>query len=216
MDLTILLISAFIMGCIAAIPAGPVQIEVIRRSITGHLKPSFMVILGAFLVDIFYGIIAFWGIAPFLEEKKVMALFWLAGGLILTVIGVLTVKHSLKQQEINYNTTYLKKKRWALLGGISLSVTNPVMILWWLSSLRIFRDLGLIKDFTPDIAAAFLIAGSLGLAAYLLGLSLFIHWAKKFISANRIRQMNIAFGIFLLMLAAYFIYTSAGNLLNLS
>ncbi len=215
MHFIIFIISAYLMGCIAAIPAGPVQIEVVRRSINGHLKPSLMVVLGAFFADVFYGSIAFFGIAPFLEEEKVMAFFWLAGGLILTVLGILSIKHSLKVQEISYNPDHLKRKRWAFLGGLSLSATNPIMILWWLSGVRLFQDIGLIAEFNTDIALSFLAAGSLGLASYLVLLSLFIFWAKKFISLRTLQKINFFFGVFLLLIATYFVYTSFHSLLRI-
>ena len=201
------------MGCLAAIPAGPVQIEVVRRSINGHLKSSFMVVLGAFLADVSYGSIAFFGIAPFLEEEKVMAVFWMVGGLILTTLGVLSIRHSLRNEEITYTPRHLKKKRWAFLGGLSLSAVNPMMILWWLSGVRIFRDIGLIKTFNTDIAVSFLAAGSLGLASYLVSLSIFIFWAKKFISLRTVQKINFFFGVFLIVIAIYFIYTSFHALL---
>src|SRR3990172_2560036 len=102
MHFIIFLISAYFLGCLAAIPTGPVQIEVVRRSINGHLKTSFMVVFGAFITDIFYGSIAFFGIAPFLEKEKVMAVFWLAGGLLLTVIGIVSIRQSLRNAEISY------------------------------------------------------------------------------------------------------------------
>ena len=73
----IFLFSAYMMGFLAAVPAGPVQIEVIRRSINGHMRSSFMVIAGALIADIIYGVIALFGIAPFLNDEKVMAVFWL-------------------------------------------------------------------------------------------------------------------------------------------
>jgi len=215
MHFIIFIISAYLMGCIAAIPAGPVQIEVVRRSINGHLKPSLMVVLGAFFADVFYGSIAFFGIAPFLEEEKVMAFFWLAGGLILTVLGILSIKHSLKVQEISYNPDHLKRKRWAFIGGLSLSATNPIMILWWLSGVRLFQDIGLIAEFNTDIALSFLAAGSLGLASYLVLLSLFIFWAKKFISLRTLQKINFFFGVFLLLIATYFVYTSFHSLLRI-
>ena len=208
MHFIIFLISAYIMGCLAAIPTGPVQIEVVRRSVNGHLKTSLMVVLGAFLADVSYGAIAFFGIAPYLEEKKVMAVFWLAGGLILTVLGVMSIRHSLKNEEISYTPEHLKKKRWAFLGGFSLSATNPMMILWWLTAVRIFRDIGLINDFNTDIAVSFLAAGSLGLASYLVALSIFIFWAKKFISSRILQRINFIFGVFLILIATYFLYTS--------
>ncbi|MDH4232764.1 MAG: LysE family translocator [Nitrospirota bacterium] len=215
MHFIIFLISAYLTGCLAAIPAGPVQIEVVRRSINGHLKPSLMVVLGAFFADVSYGSIAFFGIAPFLEKEKVMAFFWLAGGLILTVLGALSIKHSLKPQEISYNPAHLKRKRWAFLGGLSLSATNPIMILWWLSGVRLFQDIGLIDEFNTDIAMSFLAAGSLGLASYLVLLSLFIFWAKKFISLRALQKINFFFGVFLLLIATYFVYTSFHSLLQI-
>ncbi|MEJ2683208.1 MAG: LysE family transporter [Candidatus Sulfobium sp.] len=207
----LLLISAYFMGCLAAIPAGPVQIEVVRRSINGRLKSSLLVVLGAFLVDVFYGIIAFFGIAPFLEEKKVMAMFWLAGGIILVIMSVFVIRHRPKK-EISYADTPRKRKRWALLGGISLSIINPMMILWWLSAVRIFEDVGLIREFNADIALSFLAAASIGLASYLTGLALFLHWVKKFISAAKLRRVNQVFGVFLLLIGLYFLFTSVHTL----
>lgn len=214
MHFIIFLISAYLMGFVAAIPTGPVQIEVVRRSINGHLKPSLMVVLGAFIADVFYGSIAFFGIAPFLENERVMVVFWLAGGLILTVLGVLSIRHSLKDQEIIYTPDHLRRKRWAFLGGLSLSAANPMMILWWLSGVRIFKDIGLIHDFKADIAVSFLAAGSLGLASYLVALSIFIFWAKKFISLHTVQRINFFFGVFLILIATYFIYTSFKSLLH--
>jgi threonine/homoserine/homoserine lactone efflux protein len=216
MNWTIFLISAYLLGFLAAIPTGPVQIEVVRRSINGFLKPSLMVVFGAFISDVFYGSIAFFGIAPFLEEEKVMAAFWLAGGLILTVLGIISIRHSLRDEEINYNPDHLKRKRWAFLGGLSLSATNPMMILWWLTGVKIFKDLGLITSFTSEIAVSFLAAGSLGLASYLAGLSMFIFWAKKFISQRTLRRINLFFGSFLVLIAMYFIFTSFRVILRIS
>ena len=215
MHYTLFLISAFLLGIIAAMPAGPVQIEVIRRAVNGNLKASFMVIFGAFFIDLLYGVIAFFGIAPFLRHEKVMALFWLIGGLILGLLGILSLLHGSKDPGTVKPPAHLKRKRWALLSGMTLSATNPVMVLWWLSGARIFRDAGLITEFNTDTALSFLAAGSLGLASYLSGLSLFIYWAKKFISGRTLRRINISFGILLILTALYFLYTSCHSLLHI-
>lgn len=208
MEYLLFIISAFLLGFIAAIPVGPIQIEVMRRSINGHLKSSLMVILGAFLSDIIYGAIAFFGIAPFIRERMVMAVFWLGGGLIMGFLGVLAIRNSLRPGEFDHNSKHLKKKRWAFLGGLSLSGTNPMMILWWLLGERLFREVGLIHDFNAEVAVTFLIAGGLGLASYLSTLSFFLYWAKRFISESKIRHINLGFGIVLLCIAGYFIFSS--------
>ncbi len=213
MQYFIVIVAAFALGCIAAVPAGPVQIEVIRRSINGHLKPSLMVVAGAFVVDVAYGIIALFGIAPFLKEERIMALFWLIGGVILAVLSIIILRHS-NPKGSDTPPTHLRKKRWAFLGGISLSVTNPVMILWWLSGVRIFLDVGLIRELTRDMALAFLVAGSFGLASYLSALAVFLYWAKKFVSPKAIHIINRSFGIFLLGISAYFVFTSLHLLLR--
>jgi len=215
MHYTLFLIAAFFLGCLAAVPAGPVQIEVLRRSINGSLKASLMVVLGAFFVDAAYGFIAFFGIAPFLENEKVMAVFWLVGGLILGVIGTLSILHGLKDQETIRSPDHLKRKRWAFLSGLTLSATNPVMVLWWLSGARLFKDVGLITEINTEIALSFLAAGSLGLAFYLAVLSLFMYWAKKFLSARTLRRINIFFGLLLIVIALYFLYSSFHSLLKI-
>jgi len=213
---TLILISAFVLGGLAAVTAGPVQIEVLRRSVNGNLKASFMVIFGAFFADLAYGFIAFFGIVPCLKNDKVMAIFWLAGGLILGILGTLSILHGLKDQETIKPPDHLKRKRWALLSGLTLSAANPVMVLWWLSGARVFQDIGLITEFTNEVALSFLAAGSLGLASYLSGLSLFIYWAKKFISGKTLSRINIFFGIVLISIALYFLYTSFHTLLHIS
>lgn len=208
------LISAYLMGGLAAVPAGPVQIEVVRRAINGHVRPSLVVVLGAFLVDVLYGLIAFFGIAPVLEQERVMRIFWFLGGLLLIVIGTTVVRGALKKDDNLFSSGRLKRKRWALLGGVSLSAANPLMVIWWLSGARIFTDIGLITEFNARVAWSFLIAGSLGLASYLSVLALFVSWAKKFISSRGIRNINLGFGLFLLLIAAYFVLTSLHSLLR--
>jgi threonine/homoserine/homoserine lactone efflux protein len=214
MNIVLFIIAAYLMGFLSAIPAGPVQIEVVRRAINGHLKASFMVILGAFCSDVCYGLIAFFGIAPFLEKKEVMAVFWLAGGIVLIVLGTFIIRSSLKNEKVGYGEDRLQKKRWGFIGGLSLAVMNPMLILWWLSGVKIFKDIGLIKELTSPVALYYLSAGSLGLASYLIGLSLFLYWAKKFISMEKMRKINVAFGVLLLLLAVYFMGSSLLNLLR--
>ena len=215
MHYSLFIIAAFLLGCLAAVPTGPVQIEVLRRSINGNLKASLMVVFGAFFVDLFYGCVAFFGIAPYLEDEKVMALFWLAGGLILGILGTLSILHGTKDQATVRPPAHLRRKRWAFLSGLSLSVANPVMVLWWLSGARVFKEIGLITEFSRETALSFLAAGSLGLAAYLVALSLFIFWSKKFISARTLGRINLFFGILLIGTALYFLASSCRSLLHI-
>ncbi len=215
MKFIVFIILAYITGFLSAVPAGPIQIEVIRRSVNGHLRSSFLVISGALASDIVYGIIAFFGVAPFLKDEKIMATFWLTGSAILFILGTLIIRQSQNRQSLNQDSLYLRKKRWALIGGFSISATNPVMILWWLISAKIFMDIKLIDDLSPNIAVSFLAAGGLGLASYLIFLSLLLFWAKQFISDKKIHRINLTCGIVLLFIGLYFLYTSLDYFLKL-
>ena len=208
MQYIVFVIAAFIMGFLAAIPAGPVQIEVARRAINDHLRSSLMVILGAFTVDVLYGVIAFFGIAPFLQKEIVMAIFWLIGGIILLFLSYMIIKHSSRQHAINPNKVHLMRKRWGFISGLTLSIVNPMLIFWWLMGQRLFMDIGLTDNFTTSIAVSFLAAAAIGLASYLTLLSLFLCWTKKFIPPNKMRWINLFFGIALVLIAFYFILRS--------
>ena len=208
MKAIVFITAAYILGLLAAIPAGPVQIEVARRSINGHLSSSLMVVFGAFTVDVLYGVIAFFGIAPFLRREIVMAVFWLIGGFILLALSYIIIKQSSTHHEINPDPKNLLKKRWGFISGVTLSVVNPMMIFWWLMGQRLFTDFGFIEDFTSNIAVSFLAAAGIGLASYLTLLSLLLCWTKKFISVNKMKWINLSFGIALVIIAFYFIFRS--------
>jgi threonine/homoserine/homoserine lactone efflux protein len=208
MKYIVFIVAAYLTGVLAAVPTGPVQIEVVRRTINGHLRSAFMVILGALIADIAYGSVAFFGIAPFLEEEKVMVVFSAAGAVILIFLGIAVIRHSSAGQASENNSKFHRGKRWGLIGGFSLSAANPMMILWWLIGVKIFKDIKLIDDFSPDIAISFLAAGGFGLASYLIFLSLVMYWVKHFISGDTIKRINLAFGVILLFTAAYLMYSS--------
>ena len=200
------------MGFLAAIPAGPVQIEVARRAINGHLRSSLLVIFGAFTVDVLYGVIAFFGIAPFLQKQILIAVFWLIGGIFLFFLSWMIIKNSSESHDISPSTEYLTKKRWGFVSGLTLSLVNPMMMFWWLMGQRIFMDIGLIEDFRLGIAVSFLSAAGLGLASYLTLLSLVLNWTKKFISPTKMRWINLSFGIALFLIGFYCIFKSIPHL----
>jgi threonine/homoserine/homoserine lactone efflux protein len=208
MKFTLFIIAAFVVGFLAALPAGPVQIEAARRSINGHLKSAFMVVLGALIVDVLYGAVAFFGIAPFLQKEIVMAVFWLIGGIFLLCLSFVIIRQGSKQHVFNLDGDLFEKKRWGFISGLTLSAVNPMLIFWWLMGQRLFVDVGLIEDFTPEIAAVFLVAGGLGLASYIGLLSIFLYWTKKFISTRKLKLINFLCGLVMLFIGLYFIFIS--------
>ncbi len=195
----------YCVGFAAAIPVGATQLEIARRAINGYLSSAFMLIAGSVLSDTFYGVIAFWGIAPFLQEPKVVAIFWIVGAVITFAIGIWIIRQGRSQQVMdNRSHQSLKKLNVAFFTGFSLAITNPLMIAWWLMGAEFFKHLGLIEKLTTSNTVLYLTAGAAGIASYLSVLAIGVSKAKKFFSTHGIRRITVGFGVSLLVIAAYF------------
>jgi len=201
------------MGFFTAIPIGATQIEIAKRSLNNHLRAAYMVAVGSVSSDVMYGFIALFGVAPFLKEKMVVAIFGLAATVILWLLAYFTFRDGKKANMLELTHPTLKSKRIGFVTGFSLAVTNPMMIVWWLIGVRIIKDFGLVMDFSPRISVMFLITGGLGLASYLFLLSNMLHWAKKFISNEIMKKVNYGLGVVLVLLSFYFLINSIHALL---
>jgi threonine/homoserine/homoserine lactone efflux protein len=194
------------MGFLAAIPIGGSQIEAAKRAIHGHLLSAWMVVLGSVTSDIMYGIIALFGIAPFLEHPDVLAVFNAVAAVLLWVLAILTLRESKKPHEVRLEQTSLKKKRWAYVTGFSLAASNPPMILTWVYGVALAKHLGLATPFPANLKILFIAGGALGLGCYLGSLSIVMHRIKHFISLKALGRVYFWFGIGLFLLSFFFVY----------
>jgi threonine/homoserine/homoserine lactone efflux protein len=204
---------AYVMGFLTAIPIGATQIEIAKRSLNNQVRAALMVVLGSVLSDVMYGFIAFFGVAPFLKNPIVIAIFELVGAIILWVLAYFTFKNSPAARNFSLDSFALRNKHISFVTGFSLAVTNPMMIFWWLILIKIIKDLNIIQTFTPTLSVLFLLFGGMGLASYLTTLTLVLHWVKKFVSGKAMYRINIAMGIMLVLISIYFLYGSLTTLL---
>jgi threonine/homoserine/homoserine lactone efflux protein len=201
-----IIVCTYSMGFLAAIPVGATQLEIARRSIKGFLSSALMIMVGSVLSDLMYGVIAFWGVLPFLQNPKVIAAFWLLGGIIMIVLGVWAIRDSRPHQAARrYADRPLQLKGVAFVTGFSLALTNPFMIAYWLIGAHLLKNFGLIQKYGTSDIILFLSVGALGLGSYLAVLSLSVYKAKRFFSNRSIRRITVALGITLLVASTYFI-----------
>jgi threonine/homoserine/homoserine lactone efflux protein len=195
------------LGFITAIPVGGSQIEAAKRAIHGHLWAAWMVVLGSVSTDIIYGVIALFGIAPFLEIPWVTAVFSAVGAVVLWVLAYLTIKESRRPHHLRLDLDSLKNKRWGYLTGFFLAATNPPMILTWLYGATLAKHLGLATPFTSGLKVIFVAGGALGLGGYLAALSAVMHRIKHFIPMKAVGRVYYWLGIALSLLSLYFVYS---------
>ncbi len=194
------------LGFVTAIPVGGSQIEAAKRAIHGHLRTAWMVVLGSVSSDIMYGVIALFGVAPFLDVPWVIAVFSAVGAVVLWALAYLTLRESKKPHHLRLEMNSLKSHHWAYITGFSLAVTNPIMILTWLYGVTLAKHLGLATPFTGGGKAIFIAGGALGLGGYLAGLSLVMYRIKHFIRLKAIGRVYYWLGIGLFILSFFFVY----------
>lgn len=196
------------MGFLTAIPVGGSQIEAAKRAICGHRMSAYMVVLGSVSSDIVYGVIALFGIAPFLEIPTVTGIFNAVGAVVLWVLSWLTIRESRKPHEFRLECAALKSKRRAYVTGFSLAVTNPPMILTWLWGMTLARHIVGANRFTAGLKAIFIAGGALGLGGYLGGLSTIMFRIKHFIPMKAFGRVYKWLGIVLFLLSFFFVYNA--------
>ncbi len=193
------------MGFLEAMPVGATQLEIVRRSLNGFLSSAIMIVVGSVLSDALYGVVAFWGVAPLLSDKSVVAGFWTVGAIISAMLGVWSLREGKAGKSPSERSLrLLQKHHLSFLTGFSLAITNPFMIAYWLIGVHIFTSIGFIPHHGQSYTVPFLIIGSLGIGSYLALLATLVYRAKRFLSELAIRRITFAFGLALLALASYF------------
>jgi threonine/homoserine/homoserine lactone efflux protein len=201
-----LVLLAFGLGFVAAIPIGPSQIEMAKRAIKGHLRAAQMVVLGSVSSDVVYGAVALFGVAPYLEIPKVLAAFHVVGTLILWVLTFLTWRESRKPHDVDLEKSSLKSKRWAYLTGFSVAMSNPPMILSWLVGITLAKRLGLATPFSDTAKILFIAGGALGLGGYLSALGVVMYRIKHVIPLKAMGSIYRWLAVTLFVLSWFFVY----------
>ena len=203
------------LGFVASIPVGAVQIEIAKRTLGNRIKQAVMVMLGSVTSDLLYGVVAFWGLAPLLENKKVLAVFSCAGAIILAMLAFIAFKSRGESAVFNRDSSLMRSKRLSYIVGLTIAIVNPIMVFWWLVGAKVVTDLNIVNDFTPKISLIFIIAGCLGLASYLTVLIAILHRLKTFVSKEIFHILNLSMAGLLVLLSAYFALSSLKTFIHL-
>jgi threonine/homoserine/homoserine lactone efflux protein len=207
--LALLFSLAFATGFVAAIPVGGSQIEMAKRVLAGERLAGLMVVLGSVTSDMVYGIVALFGIAPFMEIRWVLGTFMALGAVLLWVLAWLTLKESTAPRDSWSGRQTMNGKRRSFATGFSLAFSNPPMIMTWLLGVTLARQLGLAEPFTAFAKSAFIAGGALGLGGYLGVLGVIIHRIKHVVPMHALGSVYRWLGITLLVLSFFFVYGAA-------
>jgi len=189
-------LQSLLIGFSIAAPVGPIGVLCIRRTLTYGRRSGLASGLGAATADAVYGSIAGFGLT-FISAFLISQQFWLSliGGLFLCYLGL---KIFLAPTPAMSHTVAAPNHAGAFTSTFFLTLTNPATII---SFTAIFAGLGLASTDGNYFLAAVLVLGVFtGSALWWLTLSSVVGLFRSKLTPNRLRWVNRAAGVMLVIL----------------
>lgn len=193
------IILGIFLGWGAAVPIGPINLEVIRRNLRISTAAGFSLGLGACLTDLTYIILISLGTLAILTHPLTLKIVGIAGSLILAWFGISALRAKPHQTNEKLSSEIKKSPLWRhAMEGYILTFINPMTILFW-SSVSVT-----IVAATHTIPHAIIYVGAgvlAGTISWEILLNTFLHFTRHRLSAKAMHSLNIAGGIILLLFA---------------
>ncbi|PHQ78332.1 MAG: hypothetical protein COB66_09090 [Coxiella sp. (in: Bacteria)] len=191
------MIHIFIIGLLlgwgAAIPIGPLNLEIIRRNLHFGMAAGMAIGLGAGSGDITYLVLLSAGALTILTHSVLLKVFSLIGAFILAWFGY----QALTMTTATSSGAPLKQKpTWRhYLEGYALVIINPYTILFWISVSS------QIAQYAHSAALNSVVMGCgviVGVCSWSISLNLVLHHTKHKLSARVMTWLNRIGGIIIL------------------
>ena len=196
MDYLVLIFAGVIMGLIAAVPIGPVNLICIRRTFAFGPVNGFVSGLGAALGDGMFAAITFFGltwIARLIQSYD--PIIEVIGGALLVWFGIhaLLAPITTRMDDNDKSDTGASTLIRAIASTFVLTITNPATLLAFASMFASFR--GLVGGANTFVDAEFVVAGVIGgSAGWWLALTTVIGLFHARITDGTVRIINRASG----------------------
>src|SRR5262245_8656469 len=121
------LISGVALGLGAAMPIGPVNVEMARRAIRGGFRAGAALGCGAVTVDVAYALLSWLGVE---QVTRIAWVYWtlaLGGVLLLTYLGTMSLLSALREPtEDPLAPPPVASLHGSYLTGVLMTATNPL------------------------------------------------------------------------------------------
>ncbi len=160
------LVAGILIGLSLAVPPGPINAIIAAESVKRSYLDGMKVGLGAMMADATFLGITLVGVTVLFTGDTVKLVVSLAGGLILAYMAIMILKDFKKP----LREAGKEKMSSPYLTGLTIGMTNPAQILWWLTA-----GAALIANFNaPGIVGFFI-----GIGLWVSSFSMTLHFARK-------------------------------------
>lgn len=131
-----LLINGILFGLGAAVPIGPVNIEIARRSLRGGFLAGVALGCGAVTVDVTYTVLYAVGVSRFTQNPWVYWPLAISGVLLLGYLGVLSLRGARTAARGHLlDASSVPSLHGGYLTGLLMTATNPMTLAFWFTVL---------------------------------------------------------------------------------
>ena len=208
--------NAFIIGfCRAAINM-PVNFLAIRRGILGGFQGTFLVGIGASLVDAIWAYVFFAGFVHmgFMGAWKII--LWGLSVVFMLFLAYSTLSEIRENPEAMDNITVRKQLQWLdqpFFMGFLIAATNPFAIIWWLGIVGTLELSGNI-ELTGAAATSFFAAVLVSELVWYTGLGFAVHYSRNLFNRKGLTVLSWICGLGLLFYCLFMLAKVAINLIN--
>ena len=192
----------FLFGLIGSMPvAGPIAVIVFARGVEGRFRSGLAVGVGGALAETIYAFLAFWGFSAFLAQYPwVLPASRAVAAVVLTALGIAF----LRRQELAAQAPPAQES-WGggFVLGFSITALNPTLIATWTAAATTLFSTGLVA-FRPAMALPFSLGATVGIVAWFGSLLLLVRRYRGRFSPASLTRLIRVFGVFLLLIGAYF------------
>lgn len=190
-----------LLGWGAAIPLGPMNIEMLRRNLTFGSQYGYMFGFGACSADAIYLFLLSFGLLSFLMHALILKLISFIGAIVIGYFGVsaLRLHPQVKTQKILSNSVP-QKKMWHYTQGLGMTLLNPYTILFWLSVSS--QIVAMIQSKDEKIFAVGL-GVVLGTVSWVVVFNTILKKTRHKFSNKSMRYLNLLGGLILLGFALF-------------
>lgn len=191
-----MLLAAFVIGVVVAVPPGPVTIATGQRAVTGGFWPAFVFNLGSITSDALYAFAVYGGLAALLAQSALLRLaLWTLGGAWLCWLGLEAIRARANLTG-GAGSTALSAPGWRnYRDGLLITLFNPLTIVGWIALAGSFfarwETAWPPLETAGALAVMAMLAGSL---AWVVVLALALSAARRWVSPRAVRIVSAASG----------------------
>lgn len=128
------ILMALLMGVAYKASPGPVNIETLRRGMTGGTSSAFAVQMGAMIGHLVYALLALWGVSLFTGMSFVQMILTGLSVSLLFYLGISAIRdRSIFAQMRVYEGQVESSMQRSFWTGCLLSLLNPISIAFWVA-----------------------------------------------------------------------------------